>query len=620
MEELNYIILLPVIAGIILFILPEKVKMLKGILSLIIAGITGYFAYMLYVAETGIFKGVFDTSEYATDTVMYKLFNGIEHYWIMNLDSLSQLIVLFIAFFSIIILIYSITSVKREKKLYNFYSYFLITLGCAFGAALADNLIMFVVFWGILGITLYKLIKGYDEESSAAANKTLILIAASDVIMIVGIGLVWVINGSYSMSAMNVSTTSGIGVMAFLTLLVGSFTKAGAFPFHTWVPAYAQKAPAASSAYLPASLDKLLGIYFLARLCKDLFILNEWLKLVLLAIGVITIIAAVMMALIQHNYKKLLGYHAVSQVGYMVIGFGLGTTLGIAAGLFHMVNHALYKSGLFLTAGNIEDRTGTDEIEKVGGLSKNMPISFFAAVIFALSISGIPPLNGFASKWMIYQGIIDFGKEPGIANQLWIIWLALAVLGSALTLASFVKFTSGIFMGQPKEQFKNLKETNFMRWFPMIILAIVCIGFGVLGSSVVVPGLFVPIVGPIEYIGIWQSSLVGGLILISIVVGLLIYWIGNFKNFRTVDTYIGGETAGKNFDYPSTGFYGTIQNAPFFSVMYKAAEKRWFDVYNLTKSIVLSTGNALSRAQNGILTNYIIWLFAGLLILLIILM
>ncbi|MCF8304376.1 MAG: hypothetical protein K9I94_13965 [Bacteroidales bacterium] len=620
MEELNYIILLPVIAGIILFILPEKVKMLKGILSLIIAGITGYFAYMLYVAETGIFKGVFDTSEYATDSVMYKLLNGIEHYWSMNLDSLSQLIVLFIAFFSIIILIYSITSVKREKKLYNFYSYFLITLGCAFGAVLADNLIMFVVFWGILGLTLYKLIKGYDEESSAAANKTLILIAASDVIMIVGIGLVWVINGSYSMSAMNVSTTSGIGVMAFLTLLVGSFTKAGAFPFHTWVPAYAQKAPAASSAYLPASLDKLLGIYFLARLCKDLFVLNEWLTLVLMVIGVVTIIAAVMMALVQHNYKKLLGYHAVSQVGYMIVGFGLGTALGIAAGLFHMINNALYKSGLFLSAGTVEDKTGKENLEDLGGLSKAMPITFFATFIFALSISGIPPLNGFASKWMIYQGIIDFGKEPGIANQLWIIWLALAVLGSALTLASFVKFTSGIFMGQPKEQFKNLKETNFMGWFPMVILAIVCIGFGVVASSVVVPGLFEPIVGPIEYIGIWQSSLVGGLILISIVVGLLIYWIGNFKNFRTVDTYIGGETAGENFDYPSPGFYGTIQNAPFFSVMYKAAEKRWFDVYNLTKSIVLSTGNALSRAQNGILTNYIIWLFVGLLILLIILM
>ena len=116
------------------------------------------------------------------------------------------------------------------------------------------------------------------------------------------------------------------------------------------------------------------------------------------------------MALVQHNYKKLLGYHAVSQVGYMIIGFGLGSVIGIAAGLFHMINNALYKSGLFLSAGAIEHRTGKEDIDDLGGLSKAMPVTFFAALIFAMSISGVPPFNGFASKWMIYQGIIDFGS------------------------------------------------------------------------------------------------------------------------------------------------------------------------------------------------------------------
>ena len=141
-------------------------------------------------------------------------------------------------------------------------------------------------------------------------------------------------------------------------MLTGSFTKAGAFPFHTWVPDYAKSAPASSSAYLPASLDKLLGIYFLARITTGMFILNEWLTLLLLSIGVISIITAVMMALVQHNYKRLLGFHAVSQVGYMILGFGLGSVIGVAAGLFHMINNALYKSGLFLSAGCVEYRTG----------------------------------------------------------------------------------------------------------------------------------------------------------------------------------------------------------------------------------------------------------------------
>ena len=342
---------------------------------------------------------------------------------------------------------YSITYMK-EGRVKNYYPYFLITLGCSYGAVLSDNLLLFLFFWGILGITLYKLIQGNNEESSATAKKTLILIGASDSIMIIGIAILWKITGSLSMSEIHVPTTNILSVTAFLALLIGSFTKAGAFPFHTWVPDYAKEAPASSSAYMPASLDKLLGIYFLARIITGMFIPGEWMTLLLLTIGVVTIITAVMMALVQHNYKKLLGYHAVSQVGYMILGFGLGSIIGIAAGLFHMINNALYKSGLFLSAGSIEYRTGKEDIEDLGGLSKAMPLTFFASLIFAMSISGVPPLNGFASKWMIYQGIIDFGNGAGLANKLWVLWLGLAVLGSALTLASFIKFIGGVFLSR----------------------------------------------------------------------------------------------------------------------------------------------------------------------------
>ena len=176
--------------------------------------------------------------------------------------------------------------------------------------------------------------------------------------------------------------------------------------------------------------------------------MSDWLRLIVLSLGVLTIITAVTMALVQHNYKRLLGFHAVSQVGYMVVGFGLGSLTGIAAGLFHMINHAVYKGGLFLAAGSVEQQTGKEDIEDLGGLSRAMPLTFVTALIFALSISGIPPFNGFASKWMIYQGIIDFGHGTGISNQLWMVWLGLAVLGSALTLASFIKFIGGIFLGR----------------------------------------------------------------------------------------------------------------------------------------------------------------------------
>ena len=204
-----------------------------------------------------------------------------------------------------------------------------------------------------------------------------------------------------------------------------------------------------------------------------MFILNEWLTLLLLSTGVISIITAVMMALVQHNYKRLLGFHAVSQVGYMILGFGLGSMIGVAAGLFHMINNALYKSGLFLSAGCVEYRPAKKILMILEVLSKAMPVTFFATLIFAMSISGVPPFNGFASKWMIYQGIIDFGSGSGIANKLWVVWLGLAVLGSALTLASFIKLIGGIFLGRGNQNLKKSEKSCYdvdAIGYPCIIL------------------------------------------------------------------------------------------------------------------------------------------------------
>jgi multicomponent Na+:H+ antiporter subunit A len=520
--------------------------------------------------------------------------------------------------FSVLILLYSLVYIK-EGRVRNYYPYFLITIGCSYGAVLSDNLLLFITFWGILGITLYKLIPGNNEGSSATAKKTLILIGASDSIMLIGIALIWRLTGSLEISNTALPTDNVLTVTAFLALLVGSFTKAGAFPFHTWVPDYAQEAPASSSALLPASLDKLLGIYFLARLTSGMFILNKWLTLLLLTIGVITIISAVMMALIQHNYKRLLGFHAVSQVGYMILGLGLGSPIGIAAGLFHMINHAMYKSGLLLSAGCIEFRTNKADIDELGGLSRAMPLTFFASLIFAMSISGVPPLNGFASKWMIYQGIIDFGIGSDLPNKLWILWLALAVLGSALTLASFIKLIGGIFLSRRKTELEKVREVPVLMWIPLVILSLFCIVFGVFATNFIVPKLFMPVSGEFQFTGFWNSSFVSLLVLVSIILGILLYIATGLKKFRTEDSFIGGEKIQDEAGYPTPEFYKTISEIGFFSWMYRKAEKKWFDIYDLSKQFVLWLSHQLSEAHTGVLSGYIIWVCAGLIIMLLIL-
>jgi multicomponent Na+:H+ antiporter subunit A len=612
-EEVQFMILLPLLGGLALFCIPERLRLYKGLIALIVSILTAFQAFSLYGTENHVLcllglPGNAQGSELINDACRYITF---------NLDNLSELVLIFISLFAILILLYSLIYI-REGGVRNYYAYFLITLGCSCGAVLSDNMLLFLTFWGLLGLTLYKLIHGHDEESSATAKKTLILIGASDSIMIIGIAIIWKISGSLSISGVSVPTTSMLTVIAFLALLTGSFTKAGAFPFHTWVPDYAKDAPASSSAYMPASLDKLLGIYFLARITTNIFELSDGLRLLLLSVGVISIISAVMMALIQHNYKRLLGFHAVSQVGYMILGFGLGSMIGVAAGLFHMVNNAIYKSGLFLSAGSVEYRTGKEEIEDLGGLSKMMPVTFITSLIFAMSISGVPPFNGFASKWMIYQGIIEFGSGAGAANKLWILWLALAVLGSALTLASFIKFIGGIFLSRRKTEFENVKEVPVLMWIPMLVLAVLCIIFGVFATNIVVPRLFMPVSGTFEFSGFWDSSFVSLLVIISLALGFLIYLALNLKKFRREDSFIGGEKMQEQASYATPEFYKTFTEFRFLSAVYKKAEQKWFDIYDLSKRFVLWTSHILSETHAGLLPGYVIWACAGIIIMLII--
>ena len=620
LANISFIVFLPLLGGILLIILPERIKIFKQFFALIISIITFISALQIYFVKSAVgYVNLFNLFPLRTLSLSED-FEAVTGLAVLNIDSLAKLIVLFVCLFSVIIIIYSFAYINKAKNIRNYYAYLLLTLGASVCAVLADNLILFITFWGFLCLTLYKLIKGYDEESSAAATKSLILIGASDGFIIFGVAVLWKIGQTMEMSHLKVATNNYLNVLAFISFLIGSFTKAGAFPFHTWIPDYTKKAPASSSAYLPASLDKLLGIYFMVRICRDMFIINQWLILILLIIGVLTIIIGVMMALIQHNYKKLLGYHAVSQVGYMVIGLGLGTPLGIVGGLFHMINNALYKCGLFLVAGSIEKRTGKEDLDHLGGLSRAMPLTFITALIFALSISGIPPFNGFASKWTIYQGIIDFGKEPGIANRLWIIWLSLAVIGSALTLASFVKFISGVFLGRARKEFNDVKEVGIVMWLPQVFLALLCIGFGVLATNLVIPKIFMPLAGDFQYAGSWNSATISFLVLISIILGSLIYLAGNIKNIRTADSFIGGEKIQQEAGYSSTEFYKTISNFNIFSFFYKNADKKRFDIYNVSKNITLWVYSKFSNVHSGVLSSYAIWFLIGLVIMLIILL
>ncbi|HIE43738.1 MAG TPA: hypothetical protein EYP78_02945, partial [Candidatus Omnitrophica bacterium] len=368
-------------------------------------------------------------------------------------DALSKFVGGFVGLFTVLVLLYSFEFMRHKRGLFSYYLYIILTLVASLGVVFSNNLILFIVFWGFLGLLLYLLIGfGEKERTPTTSKKAFIIIGGTDALILLGLALVWQIAGTFQMDKMSIQLNTKPAVLAYLCFALGAFAKAGAMPFHTWAPDTAEDAPTPITAYLPASLDKLLGIYLLTRISMDIFQMNDAMDTFLMFIGSLTIIAAVMMALIQHDLKRLLGYHAVSQVGYMVLGIGTGNPIGIAGGLFHMVNNAVYKSCLFLSGGSVEKKAGTTDLGKLGGYAKSMPITFVTFLIASFAISGVPPFNGFASKWMIYQGLVELGKS---GSGLWIIWLLSAMFGSALTLASFMKAVHAVFLGQPSKNQKS---------------------------------------------------------------------------------------------------------------------------------------------------------------------
>ncbi|MFH0952806.1 MAG: proton-conducting transporter membrane subunit [Verrucomicrobiota bacterium] len=549
----------------------------------------------------------------------------------LRVDGLSAFVLLATAVFGFLIALYSVGFMKGRERQREYYAYLLWTLGLSFGAVLANDLVLLLVFWGCLGLAMYLMIGLAGPEASKAAKKALVIVGGSDSVMMLGVLLFWRMAGSTRMDGEALALGRVLAHVAFFSLVAAALAKAGSMPFHTWVPDCGEKAPVPVAALLPASLDKLLGIYLLVRVVNGLFVMSPGARMLLMAVGAATVILAVMMALVQHDMKRLLSYHAVSQVGYMVLGICSGNPVGLAGGLFHMLNNALYKTALFLTAGAVEQKTGTTDLDKLGGLAKAMPLTFVAFVVTALSISGIPPLNGFASKWMVYQGIISSGGQ----DSLWVVWLAAAMLGSALTLASFVKVLHAVFLRKPATDVRERRprEVGPTMFLPPLVLAAACIVFGVLAYRLPLRGLIFPAVPAGIYLsGVWWAGAATAMLAAAFVLGLLFYALTSARAPRVCDTYIGGEIMSETYvhgeaasgvrDLEVTGvdFYGTVEELSPLKTLYEGARRRLFDIYNVGAKTIFYFVGALRAVHTGLLPLYVSWAFAGLVLILYFLM
>jgi len=558
MNMLLLSLVVPAVAGLLVFLMPKKGSYV-GIFGSIVAAYNLYLMYKLFGTEASFIMPWGGGWGLEFSLRMYKF---------------AGFILVSAALFALLISLYSTHFMKDRPGNKQFFAYLLFTIAQVNGVIMSDNLIQLLFFWEGLLLTLFGFIIIGGKDSIKTAVKAFVINGLADLCLMGGIAITGYIAGTFTISKIALSTDGALAGTAFILLMIGAIAKAGAMPFHTWIPDAAKDAPLPFMAFVPGSLEKLLGIYFLTRISLDIFKLQHgsWLSITMMTIGAITILFAVMMALVQKDFKKLLSYHAISQVGYMILGIGTALPVGIVGGLFHMINNALYKDGLFLAGGAVEKQTGTTDLKQLGGIGRQMPITTICFVICALSISGVPPFNGFFSKELVYDAALESG---------WIFYVA-AALGSFFTAASFLKLGHAAFFGKMDQKYSSLKEVPYSMSIPMMIIAGICVLFGLYNSLAV--GLITPVFGGAVDLSHYHLSgmptnmwLVGGTIFV-----LAAAYINHRYGVKKTGAGIGA------VDH--------IHHAPVLNTIYDKAENRKFDPYVYG----IGTINIISKAAFGI--------------------
>jgi len=394
----------------------------------------------------------------------------------MVLDGLSVLMLITINIVAFASTLYSVDYMEMYTSKLRYYSLFLLMLAGMNGVILTGDLFNLYVFLEIASIASYALVGfGCEYDELEASFKYLVLGIVASSFILFGIAVIYGAVGSLNMAQISeVIRQKGMNnalLFAAALFLMGFGLKSAQVPFHAWLPDAHSSAPAPISAMLSGVLIKTLGIYTIIRLVYNIFGVSESLSFILMTMGTLSMVTGVLLALGQWDFKRLLAYHSISQVGYVILGIGLGTPLGILGGLFHLINHSVFKSLLFLNAGSVEYATGTRQMEEMGGLSEKMPVTGATSLIASMSIAGVPPFNGFWSKLIIIAACVQAG-HPVLA--------LLAVIASILTLSSFLKVQKYVFFEKLKEKWNAVREVPLLMCVSMVLLSVLCVFMGLL--------------------------------------------------------------------------------------------------------------------------------------------
>ncbi|WP_130837889.1 proton-conducting transporter transmembrane domain-containing protein [Lachnoclostridium sp. Marseille-P6806] len=406
----------------------------------------------------------------------------------LEADALSLFFALIVTAAVFTAALYSFPYMAQDSQPENYYTLYLMLAGSLLGLVLSGDLFNIFVMIEIMTMTAVALTAFRVDYDGAleGAIKYMIVGSIGSSAVLVGIAILYSQLHTLNLAQLALrlpEANSPATAAAFAFLFVGFGSKAFLFPFHPLAADAHAVAPASISMIISGVITK-CGVYGIIRLCYVLW-QNMSLPAVSTAvtlIGAVSCFICVTMAFNQHNFKRLLAFHSISQIGYVIAAVGLGSFFGLEAGLFHAMNHTIFKGLLFLAAGAVQHAAGTLDLDRLGGLARKMPRTFLLFLIGAAAISGLPPFNGFASKWMIYQSVFEKAEESG--NPVFILVLVLCLLSSVLTLASFVKVTQSVFFGPCRPEYAELRDVSAAMRVPMWILATLCVITGLFPGAV----------------------------------------------------------------------------------------------------------------------------------------
>ncbi len=403
-----------------------------------------------------------------------------------HLDGLAYLFCLLILGIGLLVILYARYYLSESDNMGKFYCFLMLFMVAMLGVVLSNNLLQLWLFWELTSISSFLLISFWSHKTEArkGARMALAVTGAGGLALLGALLLIGHITGTYELDEVlqqsDLIHSSDLYTPALILFLLGAFTKSAQFPFHFWLP-HAMSAPTPVSAYLHSATMVKAGVFLMARFYPVMAGTEQWFIIVTLT-GMITMLLGAYIALFKHDLKGLLAYSTISHLGLITLLFGLGTQLAAIAGVFHIINHAVFKASLFMAAGIIDHESGTRDMRKLNGLWKYMPFTATLAMVAASSMAGVPLLNGFLSKEMLFAETLSQDTFGALS---WFIPL-LSTLAGMLAVAYSLRFIHDVFFnGEPIDLPRTPHEPPRYMRVPVEILVVACILIGIFPQFIV---------------------------------------------------------------------------------------------------------------------------------------